>query len=125
MPGSLGRRHQLGGELPIGDQGDEMGHRGQGMPQERGSDPIRGTESLEPAAAGTAWVGPSTRLRRRPWAEGGTRCYLSTSRAADAHAFVRSRMKFAWAVAILETHSMSLEPGPRSSESAIALSVDS
>jgi hypothetical protein len=50
---------------------------------------------------------------------------LSTLRAADVHAFVRSRMKFAWAVAILDTHSMSLEPGPRSSESAIVLSVDS
>jgi hypothetical protein len=45
-------------------------------------------------------------------------------RAADVHAFVRSRRKFAWAVAMLETHSMSLDPGPRSRESETALRVD-
>ena len=45
-----------------------------------------------------------------PGAEGGTRCYLSALRAADVHAFVRSRRKFAWAVAMLDTHSMSLDP---------------
>jgi hypothetical protein len=46
-------------------------------------------------------------------------------RAADVHAFVRSRTKFAWAVAMLETHSMSLDPGLRSRESETALRVDS
>ena len=57
--------------------------------------------------------------------EGGPRCYLSALRAADVHAFVMSRRKFAWAVAMLETHSMSLDPGPRSRESETALRVDS
>ena len=75
--------------------------------------------------AGTAWVEPFRRLRRCPGAERGTRCYLSALRAADVHAFVRSRRKFAWAVAMLETHSMSLDPGPRSRESETALRVDS
>jgi hypothetical protein len=68
----------------------------------------------------TSCPGFGVALRRK-----ARRGYLSTLRAADVHAFVRSRMKFAWAVAILDTHSMSLEPGPRSSESAIVLSVDS
>ena len=65
------------------------------------------------------------RLRGCPGADGGARCYLSALRAADVHAFVRSRRKFAWAVAMLETHSMSLDPGPRSRESETALRVDS
>ena len=50
---------------------------------------------------------------------------MSALRAADVHALVRSRRKFAWAVAMLETHSMSLDPGPRSRESETALRVDS
>ena len=67
--------------------------------------------------------------RRRPalriWAYRERARYLSTSRAAFPHAFVRSRMKFACVVASLETHSTSLEPGPRSRDSAIAFRVDS
>jgi hypothetical protein len=49
--------------------------------------------------------------------------HWSIFRAADVVDFVRSRRNFAWAVARLETHSMSLVPGPRSIARAIALSA--
>jgi hypothetical protein len=45
------------------------------------------------------------------------------SRAAEVHAFVTSRMNFAWAVARFEIHSTSLEPGPRSIVPAIIFSA--
>jgi hypothetical protein len=48
---------------------------------------------------------------------------LSIFRAAAVHVAVTSRMNFACAVARLETHSTSLEPGPRSSVLAIVFSA--
>jgi hypothetical protein len=45
------------------------------------------------------------------------------SLAADVQVVVTSRMNFACAVARLEIHSISLEPGPRSTALAIALSA--
>ena len=93
---------------------EEHVRRRSGRPSSR-----RGTTPL-PARV-TARSAPAPRRG----AEGGPRCYLSALRAADVHAFVRSRRKFAWAVAMLETHSMSLDPGPRSRESETALRVDS
>jgi len=53
----------------------------------------------------------------------GAVSYLSMSRAADVQAAVTSRMNFACVVASEEIHSMSLLPGPRSIELAIALSA--
>jgi hypothetical protein len=44
VPGSLDRRHQLGGELPIGDEGDEMSHR-----RERWLYPVRAGQALAAA----------------------------------------------------------------------------
>jgi hypothetical protein len=49
--------------------------------------------------------------------------YLITPRAADVHALVTSRMNFACVVARWAIQSMSLLPGPRSIEVAIALSA--
>lgn len=49
--------------------------------------------------------------------------YLSIFRAAEVHVSVMSRMNFACAVARLEIHSTSLEPGPRSIAPAIVLSA--
>ena len=87
--------------------------------------PIRQTGLAEEIDALADKVDRAIRAGARPGAEGGPRRYLSALRAADVHAFVRSRRKFAWAVAMLETHSMSLDPGPRSRESETALRVDS
>jgi Domain of unknown function (DUF4234) len=49
--------------------------------------------------------------------------YLSMPRAAAVQAAVTSRMNLAWVVASEEIHSISLLPGPRSSEPAIAFSA--
>jgi hypothetical protein len=87
---------------------------GPGRPRERMSMPRahRRMEagSVVPPSLATAARAPGIR-------------HLIMSRAAFVHAAVTSRMNLACAVARLEIHSMSLEPGPRSSVPAIVFSA--